>query len=331
MQSVWNILLVSLLALTLAAPVWAAEQSKTEEEYFAVVGEEVVPVSEYIVQLRVNSRQRFFHGKAPDEEVAKFKKEIADKLIDKTLLLQEAKRRKIKPDQKNVKARLDKIVKRREQSPEWEKRKEELMPRISRELEHESMMEVLEKNIRDIPSPSDKQVRAFYKNNPKVFTAPEKIKVALIMLKVDPSSPGDVWRAAQEEASAIVKKLRGGADFAEMARIHSGDESAAKGGNMGDIHKGMLAKPAQQVLDMMDPGDISEPVMLLQGVAIFRLDGRTKPKLNPYEKVRERATALARRELAEKSWGDFVAALRKKTPIKLNEELLKVSSEPQAK
>lgn len=331
-----NRFLLSFMGMVLVVGIASAADKTSAEEkaattdkgrYFAIIGGEVVPVSEYLIQLRVNARKRFFHGKAPDEEVAKFKREIADKLIDKTLLLQEARRRDIKPVGKDVQARLDKIKKARQGDPEWEKRKDDLLPGIAEELNNESMVAVLEKKIRDIPDPAEKQIRAYYDKHPDVFTAPEQIKVSLIMLKVDPSSSSDVWEAAREEAAGIVSKLRAGADFAEMARIHSGDESAARGGSMGYVHKGMLALPAQQVLDMMDPVEISEPVMLLQGVAIFRLDDRTKPKLNAYAKVKDRATALARRELSEKTWQDFVAGLRKKTSIKLNEELLKVASE----
>ena len=38
----------------------------------------------------------------------------------------------------------------------------------------------------------------------------------------------------------------------------------------------MLAKPAQDVLNIMAIGDVSEPVMLLQGVSIFRLEDIAK-------------------------------------------------------
>jgi len=140
--------------------------------------------------------------------------------------------------------------------------------------------------------------------------------VSLILLKVDPSSPSKVWPEAADEAADIVDRIRKGADFAELARIHSGDKSAENGGDMGYLHIGMLSKPAQDVLNLMKPGEVSEPVMLLQGVAIFRLEGVQPAQLNPLEKVKKRAKQLWTRENGEKAWSDLIARLRSQVTIK---------------
>lgn len=323
--------LVLLLAFAFVGAVHGADEAPAtpskEQDYFAIVGGEVIPVSEYAVRLRLGARNKFYHGKVPDEEIKAFKKRIADDVIERVLLLQEAKKRGLKPDVENVETRLARIEGQRKDDPKWQEAREKLLPKMRTELEQDSLVELLEKNVRDVPEPKLKDVRKYYENNPDKFTVPEKIKVSLIMLKVDPSSPNDVWTAAVEEAGDIVKKLRAKADFAELARIHSADESAAKGGDMGYIHKGMLAIPAQNVVDMMSANEISEPVVLLQGVAIFRLDDRTTAKLNPFERIKDRAQALLKRDQSGEAWKNLISDLRKKTKIKLNEDLLKVRSD----
>ena len=195
------------------------------------------------------------------------------------------------------------------------------------QYENDSLLKLIEKKVRNVPEPSEKELRAYFKANPDKFTIPERLRVATILLKVDPSSGGEVWRAATDEASKLVTQLREGADFAELARIHSSHDSAANGGDMGYVHKGMLAKPAQEIIDLMDPGDISEPIIILQGVAIFRLDDRVKSSLNSFDRIRDTASGLVKRENGTKVWIELVKRLRSETKIIVNESVYKLAAE----
>jgi parvulin-like peptidyl-prolyl isomerase len=69
----------------------------------------------------------------------------------------------------------------------------------------------------------------------------------------------------------------------------------------------------------MEPGEISAPVILLEGVAIFRLDERVKPTLNPLKEVRERASQLYQRNMGEKAWEDLTDRLKAETRIEYND------------
>src|SRR6185503_17229974 len=102
----------------------------------------------------------------------------------------------------------------------------------------------------------------------------------IILLKVDPSSPQAKWDGARNEGAAIAKRLKGGADFKQLAKLHSAEGSAEGGGDMGYVHRGMLPESAQEAIDKLKPGEITEPVALLEGMAIFRLEQRKPPKLN---------------------------------------------------
>ncbi len=312
------------LAADAASP---AAKAGEKPEYFATVGGQKIPLVDYTAMLQANSRNRFYHGKAPEQDVEQFKKETAEQLVNRVLLLQEAARLKLAPEAKEVDARLAKQDEKRKKDEYWQQNRERLLPLLRKQLEDESRLEVLERRTKNVAKPSAEALKTFYKNNPDKFTAPEQIKVSTIILKVDPSSPESVWKAAVDEASGIVGKLRGGAKFDDMARIHSGDESAANGGDMGYIHQGMLATPAQNVLNMMSPGDISEPVVLLQGVGIFRLDERVAPRLNSFDKVQDRVESLLQREQGEQAWSKLLERLRKQTKIEINPEIYKITSD----
>ncbi|MEJ2214611.1 MAG: peptidylprolyl isomerase [Gammaproteobacteria bacterium] len=55
-------------------------------------------------------------------------------------------------------------------------------------------------------------------------------------------------------------RLEGGDDFAKLARSHSDDKgSAIKGGELGWVEPGSVVKEFQDVMDKLEPGEISEP------------------------------------------------------------------------
>ena len=88
---------------------------------------------------------------------------------------------------------------------------------------------------------------------------------------------------------------------------------------MGYVHQGILPEPAQQALDKMKPGELSDPVVLLEGVAVLRLEGRKPAKLNSLDVVRERAGDLWQRDQGEAAWAALLAKLRRETPVKIDE------------
>jgi len=286
--------------------------------YFAKVNGQEISIKEFQTAFKAGANKRFYHGKIPEKELQAFKREVSQTLIDRVLLLAEAKRNKIVADDQVVADKLLGYEKRYADKPFWINNKENILPGLRAALEEQSMLTRFEKNIKAVELPSMELAEKFYKNNTALFTTPEKLRVSLILLKVSPSSPASVWDAARKEAEGIIVRIKNGTDFSQLARIHSGDASAAKGGNMGFIHKGMLAKPAQVAIDKLKSGEISPPIMLLRGVAIIRLEEKQVAVLNPFNQVGERAQKLLQRDNKSLVWSDLLERLRLKADIKIN-------------
>jgi len=297
----------------------AGEDKPKPLDYIAIVNGERVSMGAYVSALRRGLKDRFYHGKIPEEEGKKFRKEIADDMVEKTLLVQEAKRRKLQPDLASVDLSVKAFDAKYQDNPDWAKARETVLPQVREKLNDESLAKVLEESVREVQPPSASELKTFYEKNNDLFTTPERVRVSLILLRVDPSSGPEVWKQASEEGVSIVKRIAAGADFAELARIHSSDPSAQNGGDMGFAHSGMLGENAQKVLDIMEPGEVSSPVVLLEGVSIFRLEEREKPKLNAFDSVKERANKLYVREKGEEAWKALLVELRKTATIEMND------------
>jgi parvulin-like peptidyl-prolyl isomerase len=286
---------------------------------FAKVGDTVITRKEYDEAFATASRGKFYHGKPPEGEIAVLQREVGDKLVARVLLLREAKRRGLRPDAAEIQKTVQTYEQRYANSEQWKKNRAQVLPGLTARLEEDNILSQLEAATRANVKADVKDAKAYFAKHPEKFTEPGKLRVSAILLKVDPSSPKETWVKADEEAKGLVKQLRGGADFAELARKHSADPSAKQGGDMGYLHEGMLPDGTQEVLSKMKPGETTETLRLLEGIAVFRMVDRKPAQAHPFDEVKVRAQELTQRDQSEAAWTTFVADLKKKTPAQIDQ------------
>ncbi len=286
---------------------------------FATVGSTVISSLDFQQALAVAMRKKYYHAKPPEAEYAKFQREVGDDVINRVLLLAEARRRGIQPDRVQINAAVAGYDAQYKGSKNWAANREKMLAAVVPQLENGSILERLEKLIKNVPEPTPAEARAYYEQHKELFVEPEQVKLSVILLKVDPSSPQAVWNSAHEEGKRLHKRLAGGAEFAEMARLHSGDKSAAQGGSMEYTHRGMLPESIHDVVDKLKLSELSEPVQMLEGVAILRLDGRRPATQRAFEQVSKRASDLWQRDEAQASWNKQIGELRGAAAIHIDE------------
>lgn len=316
--------LLLLLCVISPAGITKDDNSATlDNNTFAIINGEQISAATFLSTLNSGMRQRFYHGNIPAEQLTAFRKEVAAKMVEGLLLLQEARHSNLEPDHKMVEAQLANYERRYADSAQWRTRREQLLPGLRTQLENQSLLQSITAKLKKVEPPSEVALQNYYQQNPDKFTTPQKRKVSLILLKIDPSSPSSVWESAHSEATQLVTKIKGGASFAELAKIHSGDpQSAAAGGDMGFLHQGMLAAEAELVLDKLAIGDVSDPVTTLQGIVILRLDDISPAQLNGFAQVKERASGLLQRELSEHNYQQRLQELRSRATIQVNSALV---------
>jgi len=303
------------LSISLSGLVFAADSNTADaavkntvlpQQLYAKVGDAVITLDEYNQSFQRTVRQKFYHSKPPEGELDEVHKAVADELITRQLLLQEAARRGLKPDETAISKTLDQYDQQYASSARWQQQRDVLLKKLQKKLSDEDVLQQLHSQVRNIAPPTDAQLKKYYQENPQKFTEPMQQKLSLILLVVDPSSAKDVWDAAMKEGQSLVKELQSGKD----------DVSSERGGDMGYIHREMLSEAAQKVVDeLLKPGEISDAVSVLQGVAILRLDDRRSARLREYKDVAERARGLWLRDKSELAWTFLKDKLRLDTPV----------------
>lgn len=294
------------------------------EAGIAVIDGEVVSYDDFERLAYTEARQRFYHTGPTDEATyLAFRREVAGILVDRRLKVREAAKLGLKPDAGWVDLQLAGYEAQYGDTERWETEGEEMLERLRSHFEEESLLTQIDARLRQVPAPTDEELGAFYAANLDKFTEPEQVRLSIILLAVPAWADGATWDAARAEAAAIAQRIRDGQPFAEAARMHSADPSAANGGDMGFVHSGVLQGEMLQVVNELGDGEMAaDPITVLEGVVLVQVEERRAPQVHALEAVRDRATGLWRREAEQAAYDVAVARLRAASKIELDEEYL---------
>jgi peptidyl-prolyl cis-trans isomerase SurA len=114
---------------------------------------------------------------------------------------------------------------------------------------------------------------------------------------------------AQSRLRALKERLDHGADFAELARVHSEDASASKGGDLGWLSPGDTVPEFERAMDALKPGEISEPVKTQFGWHLIQVLARRNQDMSK-ERMRLMARQALRARKSDEAYQEWVRQLR---------------------
>ena len=117
---------------------------------------------------------------------------------------------------------------------------------------------------------------------------------------------------AEDEAKAILARLKGGEDFVKVAGEASKDPgSKTDGGDLGFFAKDRMVEPFAEAAFKLEPGQLSEPVKSQFGWHVIRLEEKRTKAVPAFEEMKEQVDTY----LTRKAQQDFVLELRQKAKI----------------
>ena len=179
---------------------------------------------------------------------------------------------------------------------------------------------------------ADSVLHAVYESMQQSVGDSDIVKVSHILLRVPQNSNIDFVNAQKVRADSIYDALQGGADFAELAKLHSDDRSTApQGGELPWIGPAQVIPEFRDAAWALQPGQISKPVLTAAGYHIIYMAER-KP-LEPFEEKRaELQEQLDKMGLHEDAAERMVQRMVKESDGKLTREdvLRQVQAEAEA-
>lgn len=120
------------------------------------------------------------------------------------------------------------------------------------------------------------------------FTQPEQVRAGHILVKVDPGADDAAKTAARKKAEGLLAKVRGKADFAEVATKNSDDPgSASKGGDLGLFPRGRMTPAFEDAAFALEPGKVSDIVETPFGFHIIKVEEHRPGGVQSLDEVRE--------------------------------------------
>ena len=206
--------------------------------------------------------------------------QVLDSLIQQEVLFQRADKEKLLPSEDEVTQAIN--SKKREANMSEEDYQKMLKdsgqtePQL-REVARKqlSIQKLLEKTVSNV-TVRDNEVEAFYNTNKDRFVSPRGVALSAIFADALDGAgqfPDDAKSdlEAKTKIDTIYTQLRGGADFATVARQRSEDQSLLRGGDYGFWDEARLKQaglPAELVSNLfgsMRPGDLTAPIRLDDG------------------------------------------------------------------
>jgi peptidyl-prolyl cis-trans isomerase D len=111
------------------------------------------------------------------------------------------------------------------------------------------------------PAVTDADIEAAYKARRSQFEQPPRTRVSHVLIKVPAVGGSGAEDQARARAEAALARIRGGADFAQVAKEMSEDPStASRGGDLGLIGAGELVPEVDKLIQSLKPGELGGPV-----------------------------------------------------------------------
>jgi len=301
------------------------------------VGEPIKPVPEQLPEVlaRVNgenvtkgdfekliTQMEMSAGQSvPKDKRDEIYRSALDQLVTYTLLAQETKARGIKGDDKEVDQQMQQIRGQFKTEEEFTKAlagrgmtPERLRSDMNKETSIKTMMDA---EVANVPPVTDAEIREFYEKNPDKFKQPEGVRASHILIPVPQGGDEAAKKAAKTKAQSLLKQVKGGGDFAKLAKENSSDGSAQQGGDLGFFTRGQMVPPFEQAAFSLKPGQVSDVVETQFGYHIIKVTDKKDASTVPLEQVTDKVREFLTGQRKQERGTAFINTLKGKSKIEV--------------
>lgn len=258
----------------------------------------------------------FPKGKEGEARKKQLEKDALNRLIDKTLLTQQADKLGLSvPDseiEKQIKDIKSRFPSEKQFNDALAKQKwtlDDLKENIKSSVTVQRLMD----KIAPASKVTDKEALAFYKKNKSTtFNSQEQIHTRHILVSKKPL------------ADKIKKELDSGKDFATLAKKYSTDPgSKKKGGDLGWSSLGSFVPEYEKAALALEKNGISQPVKSKFGYHVIQLLERKKGRILSFKEVKDQIKSMLSGQVRQEKLQKWLEGLRKKAKIEIEDASLK--------
>jgi len=245
------------------------------------------------VDAKVSTYMERMAAQIPPNMVEQYRTQIRgqalESMIVEQLLAEQVKKEGINITDKDVNDKLNEIIAAQPGGMTMESFKAMLAAQgqsfdvvkeqIKKTLGYEKLLGIVEVN--------DAEAKAFYDENKEDFNKPEQVKASHILVKVAPTATPEEKTAAKAKIDGLLKQVKGGGDFAALAKENSDDPgSKIMGGDLGFFDRNTMVKEFADAAFAMKVGQVSNVVETQYGYHIIKVTDRKEGGLTSFDKAK---------------------------------------------
>ena len=157
---------------------------------------------------------------------------------------------------------------------------------------------------------SREDIRRYFDEHKQEWHHPESFRVLHILV------------SEKKKAQKILKEVKNGADFSELARTYSTALEAESGGDMGYIEKGDLPEELEKPIFALKTNEVSPVIHTAFGYHIFKIIEK-RPAGNPaMEELVEDIKKQVKNQKIKDAYGSWLSGLRTRYNVEINEQVI---------
>ncbi len=244
-----------------------------------------------------------------EQNLPRLQQEFLQKLIDKKLLLQQAKKKGITVDKAELEAYINNISSPPpNQNAELQQKKQVLgQEGWLQELQQELVIKkLIQQEVAADILVTEAEAKDYYEANPEEFQQPEQVRVRQIMVETE-------W-----EAEEIRREIKGGEKFAKLAEAKSLSPDGANGGDLGYFSRGQMPLEFDEVAFKLKKGEVSSVFKSSYGYHIFKLEHKREAKTLVFDASQKSIDQKLKAQKVDDALTGWLKKLKRDASIKIN-------------
>jgi peptidyl-prolyl cis-trans isomerase C len=248
-------------------------------------------------------------------------RQILDNLIDRELLLQQAKALKMAVPPQQVDTQMQQLVQR---FPSKEAFEQALtaqnfnMDVLKKDVEGQLLrQQLVKKEVQDKVNVSARDVQTFYDQHKDKYVEEEQMRARHILISVPQQASPEDEAKLKNKADGALKRAKTGEDFAALAKELSDDGSKENGGDLGFFPRGRMVAPFEEAVFALQPGQLSDIVRTQFGYHIIKAEEHKTGRALAFDEAKAQVQEDLTREQTYARYQKYVAGLRSKAKVEV--------------
>jgi len=303
----------------------AAVRSEVVDRIIAVVNDEIITLREFNVAFvpYLKKIEESYSGAERETAIRQTREAFLQRQIDSLLILQEARKAKISVKDEEIIEVLENSLSRQNVSmAEFQKKlaqenssldlvKEEIRGQIARS-------KLMRREIRAKVVISEQEIGEYYQKHRDEYEGKEAVRLFQALFVVPREADKATKEKIKQEVNLIRKRAAEGEPLELIISSHLQKTSTAiQAGDIGFIEKGVAIPEVEKEAFGLSINQVSSVIESPLGFHILKVVDKKGAGVKPMETIREEIKMKLEEEKLEKSYDEWIAALRKKAHIEI--------------